>query len=363
MKICFDDEIFWKQKFGGISSRYFYNLIKILSENNDLNVKVFAKFYLNNKLDDLSKKIVIGNRVKFKPPFTGKIFQKINSLFLSKEIKAYKPNIIHKTYYSNYLKNNSNSKIVLTVFDLWHEKNSKNLFRPKEYSLKISDHILCPSNSAKNDLIEIYNIDEKKITVTYFGVEKFENIIINKDIKNYNKSFLLFVGARGRYKNFNNFIEAYSKSEKLIKDFDILCFGGEDFSSEELDLFKKLKITNCIFKEKNNDDQTLLTLYKNSKCLVYPSAHEGLGLPPIEAMSLGCPTITSDHVAILEGVGNASATFDPNNIVQIKNVMEEYLYSNDKLEKLIELGNIQAKKFSWEKCVRETLDVYKNLLD
>ena len=106
-----------------------------------------------------------------------------------------------------------------------------------------------------------------------------------------------------------------------------------------------------------------MTLYKNSKCLVYPSAHEGLGLPPIEAMSLGCPTITSDHVAILEGVGNASATFDPNNIVQIKNVMEEYLYSNDKLEKLIKLGNIQAKKFSWEKCVRETLDVYKNLLD
>ena len=97
MKICFDNEIFWKQKFGGISSRYFYNLIKILSENNDLNVKVFAKFYLNNKLDDLSKKIVIGNRVKFKPPFTGKIFQKINSLFLSNEIKAYKPDIIHKT--------------------------------------------------------------------------------------------------------------------------------------------------------------------------------------------------------------------------------------------------------------------------
>ena len=59
MKICFDNEIFWTQRFGAISSRYFYNLIKTLSNNNNLDVKVFAKFYLNNKLDDLSKKYQI----------------------------------------------------------------------------------------------------------------------------------------------------------------------------------------------------------------------------------------------------------------------------------------------------------------
>ena len=74
-------KFFWTQKFGAISSRYFYNLIKTLSNNNNLDVKVFAKFYLNNKLDDLSKKIVIGNRVKFKPPFTGIIFKKLKLIF------------------------------------------------------------------------------------------------------------------------------------------------------------------------------------------------------------------------------------------------------------------------------------------
>jgi glycosyltransferase involved in cell wall biosynthesis len=65
----------------------------------------------------------------------------------------------------------------------------------------------------------------------------------------------------------------------------------------------------------------------------------------------------------MEGVGNASATFDPNNILQIQMVMEEYLYSNDKLKELIELGKVQSKKFSWDKCASETLDVYKKLLD
>ena len=130
----------------------------------------------------------------------------------------------------------------LTVFDLWHEKNSKTFYRPKEYSLKISDHIVCPSISTKNDLMEIYNIDRNKITVTYFGIEKFSGIKIKNDIKNSQKPFLLFVGARGRYKNFINFIKAYSKSQKMIKDFNIVCFGGGNFSSDEVDLFKKLKI-------------------------------------------------------------------------------------------------------------------------
>ena len=363
MKICFDNEIFWAQKFGGISSRYFFNLIKILSNNHNLDVKVFAKYYLNKKLDDLSKNIVIGKRVKFKPPFTGKIFQKLNSFFLNNEIKKFQPDIIHKTYYSNFLKKNERSKIILTVFDLWHEKNSKILHRPKEYSLKISDHIVCPSNSTKNDLSEIYNIDKKKITVTYFGAEKFENIEIKKNIKDYGKPFLLFVGSRGRYKNFNNFVEAFSKSEKLYKDFNIICFGGEEFSADEIGLFKRLKIVDSVYKEKNNDDQTLFTLYKKAKCLVYPSTHEGLGLPPIEAMSFGCPTITSNHAAIMEGVGNASAIFDPNDIFQIKQILEKYLYSDDKLKKLIDLGLLQSQRFSWDKCVQETLEVYKKVLD
>jgi glycosyltransferase involved in cell wall biosynthesis len=363
MKICFDNEIFWTEQFGSISSRYFFNLINTLStNNNNLDVKVFAKFYLNKKLDDLSKQIVVGNRIKFKPPFGGRIFRKLNSFFLNKRINEYNPDIIHKTYYTNLLPKNHKSKVVLTVMDLWHEKNNEN-YRPKDYSLKISDHILCPSISTKNDLIEIYNIDEKKITVTYFGVEKFENVKIKNDITSHNKPFLLFVGARGRYKNFNNFIEAYAKSEMLQKNFNIICFGGVVFSKDEINLFKKLKIFDSISREKNNDDQTLLTLYKNAKCLVYPSSHEGLGLPPIEAMSLGCPTITSNHPAIVEGVGKASAIFNPNNIIEIKQVLEKNLRSADNLNKLTDLGYIQSKNFSWDKCAKETLDVYKKLLD
>lgn len=108
----------------------------------------------------------------------------------------------------------------------------------------------------------------------------------------------------------------------------------------------------------------LCILYiRKARCLVYPSEHEGLGLPPLEAMSLGCPTITSNQSAIIEGVGNASVTFDPGDLSQIKNVLEENLYSDIKLKKLIKLGFIQSKKFSWDKCANETFEIYKKILN
>ena len=364
MRVCFDYEIFLREKFGSISSRYFFNIIKTLSNIDNVSIRVFSKFYLNEKLDELSKKIVSGKRIKFKPPFTGKIFQKLNSLFFDYQIKNFHPEIIHKTYYSKNLSRKDKIKIVLTVFDLWHEKNSKNNYRPKKHSLQISDHVLCPSTSTKNDLINIYNVDKKKITVTYFGIEKFENINSNKiNITKNEKPFLLFVGARGRYKNFNNFIKAFANSKILSQNFNIICFGGDNFSFEEINLIKKFKVFNSVYREKNVDDQTLYRLYKNAKCLVYPSGHEGLGLPPLEAMSLGCPVITGNHPSIIEGVGQAAATFDPNNLLQMQKVLEEYIYSEEKLVNLKNLGLLQAKKFSWDKCALETLEVYKKLLD
>tara|TARA_B110000014_G_scaffold261309_1_gene252757 strand:+ start:153 stop:1238 length:1086 start_codon:yes stop_codon:yes gene_type:complete len=358
VKICFDNEVFWQQKFSGVASRYYFNLIKYLHYNEDIDLKVFASIYLNEKIEKLPKKILSGYRLKNRIPYTGKIFEQLNSVICKYQIKKFIPDIIHKTYYSNNLEK-LNSKIILTVFDLWHEKNSDYKYMPKKYALNIADHILCPSQKTKKDLIEIYNVEKEKVTVTYFGIENFTNNQTSSDYDNLKKRYLLFVGSRGRYKNFINFIKAFSKSDMLKKDFFIICFGGGSFLSYEKKLFDELKISNRIIKSENDNDETLYNLYLKAYCLVYPSSHEGLGLPPLEAMSLGCPVISSNHEAILEGVGNASALFDPFDIDEIKSQLESTLYSKEKIDELIKNGNLQAKKFSWEKCAKETLEVYK----
>ena len=133
MKICFDNEIFWQQKFSGVASRYYFNLIKCLINKGAIDLRVFASIYLNEKIESLPKNILSGYRLKNRIPFTGKIFEKLGYEICKYQIKKFSPNIIHKTYYSNKLEK-LNSKVILTVFDLWHEKNSDYNFMPKKNS-------------------------------------------------------------------------------------------------------------------------------------------------------------------------------------------------------------------------------------
>ena len=97
------------------------------------------------------------------------------------------------------------------------------------------------------------------------------------------------------------------------------------------------------------------------KAYIFPSKYEGLGLPHLEAMSLGCPVISSNHEAILEAVGDAAELFNPNNPEELCLKMEKTLYSSEKIKDLINKGFNRSKYFSWEKCASETLAVYKKI--
>ena len=79
-------------------------------------------------------------------------------------------------------------------------------------------------------------------------------------------------------------------------------------------------------------------------------------------MSLECPVITSNHEAILEGVGNAGVIFNPSSIEDIKDKIENTVYSNDKIKELKINGIIRSKNFSWKKCAEETLAIYSKVL-
>ena len=112
----------------------------------------------------------------------------------------------------------------------------------------------------------------------------------------------------------------------------------------------------------DGDDSHLLYLYKNAKAFVFPSKYEGLGLPHLEAMSLGCPVISSNHEAILEAVGDAAELFNPDSFEELCLKMEETLYSSEKIKNLINRGFDRSKNFSWEKCSNETFTLYEKII-
>ena len=273
-------------------------------------------------------------------------------------------NFLDNSYFNQkyYLK--KKSSYVITIYDLIKEKFYNDKFKNEEVN-KIKyfgcmDKIICISENTKKDLIDHYKLSPELIEVVHLGVS-FDKSYIEIDNKIPKKPYLLFVGERDRYKNFKNFILAYTKSNRLKKDFDILCFGGNSFTSEEINFFKEFRITQNI-KQIIGSDLELNYVYKKARCFIFPSLYEGFGLPLLEAMNMDCPVICSDTSCFSEVTNNAAAMFDPNNIENIKHEIENVVYDEQKFSGLIIKGRNNIKNFSWQKCADQTLKVYNSIL-
>lgn len=365
MKILYNYQIF-SQKYGGVS-RYFVELVNniALNKNKKITVKINSPFFRTNYLSNNNQNFLFGGwRV---PDFKGsKILCSIMNYFLSPVLsKRFNPDLIHETYYNGIGRNKTHAKKIITVFDMIHElfsdqfpKNDKTT-KLKKFAVDKADHIICISKNTQKDLVNLFNINIKKTSVVYLGFSLMVNKV--KEPKKSKKPFLLYVGSRHTYKNFIRFVKAYA-TPKISNDFDLLIFGGGRLKEQELSIFDKLKIPRESFKQVDGDDEELAGYYKNASLFVYPSLYEGFGIPPLEAMSYGCPVACSNTSSIPEIVGNAGILFDPYSVDSIRNNIISILY-NDKMRlAFISKGFKRIKKFSWEKCSRETYKVYKSVL-
>ena len=175
------------------------------------------------------------------------------------------------------------------------------------------------------------------------------------------KPFLLFVGDRSRYKNFKNFVLAYSKSESLKKDFDVVCFEGSNFSKIEISFLKDLSVGDKFLQISGNDLE-LNYAYKKARCFIFPSLYEGFGLPLLESMNMECPVICSNTSSFPEVTNDSAILFDPNKVDEIKFEIENLVYNNQKIFDLVHKGKNNIENFKWSKCAEETLKIYKNLI-
>lgn len=364
MKIIFDYQVFLIQKYGGVS-KYIINLDKELNLSDES--KIIAPVFINKYLKFYSK--TKGNFFfKNNNLFTKYFGKKINQYYTKYYLRKNKPDIVHFSYHyhKNYLKNYSLPKKIITIYDLNHEIFFERFFNKRIINYKNEyfnsvDHIICISENTKKDLLNFYKVDEKKISVIYLGVDKNQNTQ-NINTALLNKPYLLYVGMRNGYKNFRKFIEAYSKSDKLKKDFNVICFGGNNFSNEELKYFKNLNIENEKIIHTEGNDNQLNFLYNNAECFVFPSLYEGFGLPLLEAMNMNCPVACSNNSSFNEVSGDAAEKFNPENIDDIKNTIEKLVYNDGLKKQLIINSKKNLARFSWKKCGIETISVYKSLI-
>jgi glycosyltransferase involved in cell wall biosynthesis len=109
-------------------------------------------------------------------------------------------------------------------------------------------------------------------------------------------------------------------------------------------------------------DTMLANSYRHAALFVFPSKYEGFGIPPLEAMSVGCPVACSDVSSIPEVVGDAGAYFPPDDPAAIRDTVERVLDSDHERSELIRRGKHRCAQFSWRKCAQDTLGIYRSMV-
>jgi glycosyltransferase involved in cell wall biosynthesis len=360
MKIVYDYQILCNQRYGGIS-RYFYEIVSRISKDSTCKVDIPVFFSTNYYFEKYFERKSI-EKYRYRSAI---VVNKLNKLNI-KRMNKNKYDIIHPTYYDPYIINKFSGKLVLTVYDMIHEiypdefsKEDKTIEFKREMILA-ADKIIAISESTKRDILTFYpQIDPEKISVIYLG-----NSLTTKNTTTkieLPKKYILFVGRRETYKNFNSFVKAFAKISNDINNLNLVCAGGGKFNDEELELLKELDIEERVKQQFFSDDE-LAQAYSSAVCFVFPSKYEGFGIPVLEAFACQCPTLLSNRSSLPEVGGNAALYFDPDDIDDMANQMERVMDDKELCNQLIELGQERLKLFNWDRIAGQTLELYKSIL-
>lgn len=359
MRVLFDHRIFLMQSHGGVS-RYFVELIRELARLPDMQPTVFAGMHasqlLHNEKHNLGAR-VIGVRL---PLGIGhnRFLSMCNSIMFSHYINSIRPDIYHATYYHG-ADTRHRFPLIITVHDMIAELFPSSgsahdpTIRRKRQSAQSASKIICVSESTRRDLISIYPEWAGKATVVHHG-SSFAGRARSTPL--INGPYLLYVGQRCARKNSDLLKSVMPQISS--PNLKLVFFGGQPPSRAELATAAANK---AIYVAGQSDDD-LATWYKHAVALVYPSHYEGFGMPPLEAMSIGCPVISSNTSSLPEVVGAAGMLLDPNSSELWATSIARLLSDNLLRKTLISEGKDRARHFAWSACARNCARVYASAL-
>jgi glycosyltransferase involved in cell wall biosynthesis len=368
----FDPQIFCHQRFGGVS-RYVCNMALEMQHMAGVTPLIVAPFHFNEYLDQLPPSLVRGRRVRW---LEGKTALAYGSSVLPGKIiaRAFKPNIVHNTYYFP-IKPPTGARGIVTIHDMIHEKYPKYfgasplITRIKAASVAAADHMICNSESTRRDLLATYDIPEDRVSVTHLGFDPLGSLLTSESSSDFkvrilggDAPYLLYVGSRVRYKNFQGLLDAYAASAWMRTNFFLLCFGGGDFTDAERVTISQAGAQGRV-KYLGGSDAVLAACYAHASIFVCPSLYEGFGIPVLEAMSLDCPVACSNSSSLPEVVGDAARLFDPLDRDSIRGALESVLDSPFAATALKERGRIRRQLFSWRSCAENTIRIYRRVLN
>ncbi|MFA1703609.1 glycosyltransferase family 4 protein [Mycobacterium intracellulare] len=370
MKVAFDHQIFTFQRYGG-ASRYVVELANRLPDHGVSEVSVVAPLHINNYLADaghLTRGRYVANtfgdswiRVRQSLP----VLDIINRTAAPLSWRHAKPDIVHETYFSSTKPVGRGRRRVVTVYDMTHDLFPEEFpfvgqtIAAKRAAVNRADHIICISENTRQDVARLYNVDPSRASVVHLGYSLTAEADPAAADRRGHKPSLLYVGHRTGYKNFKTLLQAFGTSA-ILQEFELIAFGGFPMQRDEQEQISRLGITDRV-RFTSGSDRELAAHYRTAAAFIYPSKYEGFGIPPLEAMSHGCPVICSNAGSIPEVVADAGAYFDPNNPEELRTALESVATNETLQADLRARGYARIAAFSWDKCAAETARIYREI--
>ena len=238
-----------------------------------------------------------------------------------------------------------------------------------EEALLNADHIITDSEFIKNEIIDTFGEKPGKITAIPLGASSSfypRNINeCNRHLSNYGltyKSYFLFVSTLEPRKNIVNLLEAFKiYRQQNPNGKPLILIGGQGWNNE-------LILNKLSYLESKGwarylgyvPQDSIPIFYSGAKALLFPSTYEGFGLPVLEAMQSGIPVLTSNHSSMSEISGDFAQLVNPEDISGMTESILSLADNEELCECLSDSGLIRAKDFSWERCIAETVGVYRS---
>lgn len=261
-------------------------------------------------------------------------------------------------------------------------KGRINLFLQKN-SLKNCSYFITDSQKSKEDIKKYLMLKDEKITPILLAADKNFKVLNDTQLLRVKRkyrlpeNFLLYVGDANWIKNLPFLIEGFKSisANPRFENLKLVLVGGvflknvENINHPELYSLKRVnkminqyQLEGKILKPGNIDGEELVSFYNLATIYVQPSLYEGFGLPILQAFCCGTPVVSSNGGSLPEVGGKAAVYFDSTNLTQFESIITEILENKSLQNRLSKLGLDQAERFSWDKVINETIEVYKKVI-
>ncbi|MDD5327098.1 MAG: glycosyltransferase family 1 protein [Phycisphaerae bacterium] len=358
MELIVDGIIYCLQAKGGISRVFSEILPRMCDIDDSISITLFTQGQCRQLLPSHRR---IKHRAIPQVPAVSRLMRRL-------WIGRGEEKLWHSTYYS--MPAGWKGRLVVTVHDMIHERfpdlykgsNQDQLRADKKHCVQCADTVICVSEATRQELGHFYGLNLSSVYVVPNACSDIFKRLDNAELPatcKIEQPFLLYIGHRARYKNFDVLVKAYSRWPRR-KEVALVLVGGKSFSESEQQLMEELAITGQVKLLRDINDEILCCLYNRALAFVYPSLYEGFGIPLLEAMSCGCPVVASCIPSTIEVTGDCPIYFDPMEEDDLLNALDIAL-SEGRNSKRVRTGLEKVKSYSWNKTAVQTLKVYRNI--